>query len=153
MFSYPVLFCGSSGFSHVRISQNSVLFSTLFSFHTLFLGSPIYTCSLTSKLNTDDFAQWLILHIMQTSSINMSRPELLTFPKLALCVFLITADGTTSILSLKPETKVYRLLHSPLSHLIAHQILFIYLLTSFSLHFHHLFIDSLLFTVNAMAIA
>lgn len=102
--------------SHVCISQNTVLFSTLFSFHTLSLDSPIYTCGLISKLNTDDFAQWFTLRIMQTSPINMSRREFLTFPKQAPQVFLITADGTASILSLKPETKdsVYTLTLSPL---------------------------------------
>lgn len=147
----PTLFCGSSGFPHV-ISQNSVLFSTLFSCHTLSLGSLIYTCNLMSKLNTEDFAQRFTLHIMQVSPVNMSRPELPTFPKLALCELLITADGTTSILWLNPETKVYRLLHSLLSPPATYQIPFICLLTSFSLHVHHLLIDSLLFTANATAI-
>ena len=111
----PYLF--SSGFPHVHISQNSVLFSTLFSFHTLSLGSAIYTCSLISKLNTEDFAQWFTLHIMQTSPVNMARPELLTVPKLALCVLLTTEDGVTSILSLKSETKDYRDSYTLSSHI------------------------------------
>lgn len=121
MFSYPVLFYPFYGFSHVHISQNSVLFPNLFSFHTLSLGSSIYTYSLISKLNTVDFAQWFILHIMQASAISMSKPES-TFPKLVLSVFFITADGTTSILSLKLETKDY-MLTLTLSHLTSNHLL------------------------------
>ena len=49
-----------------------------------------------SKLNTDDCAQWSTLDAMQTSPINTYKPELLTFPKLALSVFFITVKGTAS---------------------------------------------------------
>lgn len=121
MFSDTVLFCPFYGFSHVHISQNSVLFPTLFSFHTLPLGSSIYTYSLISKLNTVDFAQWFILHIMQASPISMSKPEF-TFPKLVLSVFFTTADGTTSILPLKLETKDY-ILALTLSRLTSNHLL------------------------------
>lgn len=138
-------FYGSAGFSHVHIFQNAVIFHSLFSFHTLSLGYPTYTCSVLSKLNIDDFAQWFTLNVKQTSPISLSKPELFIFSKLALSIFLIIDNGTAPISLLKTRNqRLYgRLLSSPLSHPLTHQIPLISLLSIFSLSLHHFFIDSL----------